>query len=235
MNLNVLKGFKSSEIKRWAQTHLTPGSTVYSDGLNCFPAVKEADCKHVPIVTGGGAASVDKIEFIWVNTMISSISLSVNLSGKAMDNPEISVLIRSLLKEHDVEPSRLIIEVTETAAVSDIVGAERLMYEIKDLGCHFALDDFGVGFSSFFYLKQLPVDYVKLDGMFIRQLPYSDEDQVFVKALNEMAHGLGKQTVAEFVESQDILDMLVKYDVDYAQGYFIGKPLPDILRQNEEA
>ncbi len=63
MNLNVLKGFKSSEIKRWAQTHLTPGSTVYSDGLNCFPAVKEADCKHVPIVTGGGAASVDKIEF----------------------------------------------------------------------------------------------------------------------------------------------------------------------------
>ncbi|WP_246540682.1 transposase [sulfur-oxidizing endosymbiont of Gigantopelta aegis] len=67
MNLNVLKGFKSSEIKRWAQTHLTPGSTVYSDGLNCFPAVKEADCKHVPIVTGGGAAIVDKIEFIWVN------------------------------------------------------------------------------------------------------------------------------------------------------------------------
>ncbi len=61
MNLNVLKGFKSSEIKRWAQTHLTPGSTVYSDGLNCFPAVKEADCKHVPIVTGGGAASVDKL------------------------------------------------------------------------------------------------------------------------------------------------------------------------------
>jgi diguanylate cyclase (GGDEF)-like protein/PAS domain S-box-containing protein len=158
------------------------------------------------------------------------LSLSVNLSGKAMDNPEISVLIQSLLKEYEVEPSRLIIEVTETAAVSDIVGAERLMHEIKDLGCRFALDDFGVGFSSFFYLKQLPVDYVKLDGMFIRQLPYSAEDQVFVKALNEMAHGLRKQTVAEFVESQEILDMLIKYDVDYAQGYFIGKPMPDILR-----
>lgn len=158
------------------------------------------------------------------------LSLSVNLSGKAMDNPDILVLIQEQLRQYNVDPSRLIIEVTETAAVSDIVGAERLMREIKDLGCRFALDDFGVGFSSFFYLKQLPVDYVKLDGMFIRQLPYSDEDQIFVKALNEMAHGLGKQTVAEFVENDKILEMLKNYGVDYAQGYYIGKPQPDILR-----
>jgi len=160
------------------------------------------------------------------------ISLSVNLSGGAMNNPELLSLIDSLLSEHQVDPSRLIIEITETAAVSDIVGAERLMHEIKELGCHFALDDFGVGFSSFYYLKQLPVDYVKLDGMFIRQLPYSDEDQIFVKALNDMAHGLRKQTVAEFVENEQILEMLEQYDVDYAQGYYIGKPLPDILRDN---
>ena len=158
------------------------------------------------------------------------LSLSVNLSGRAMDNPEVLALIKEMLQAHKVEPSRLIIEVTETAAVSDIVGAERLMHEIKELGCRFALDDFGVGFSSFFYLKQLPVDYVKLDGMFIRQLPYSDEDQIFVKALNEMAHGLGKQTVAEFVENDQILDMLKGFGVDYAQGYFIGKPMPDIIR-----
>ncbi len=158
------------------------------------------------------------------------LSLSVNLSGKAMDNPEILLLIQILLKEHDVEPSRLIIEVTETAAVSDIMGAERLMRKIRELGCRFALDDFGVGFSSLNYLKQLPVDYVKLDGMFIRQLPYSADDQVFVKALNEMAHGLDKQTVAEFVENEEIVEMLEKYGVDYAQGYYIGKPLPDILR-----
>ena len=158
------------------------------------------------------------------------LSLSVNLSGKAMDNPDILTLIREQLQLHKVDPSRLIIEVTETAAVSDIVGAERLMHEIKELGCRFALDDFGVGFSSFFYLKQLPVDYVKLDGMFIRQLPYSDEDQIFVKALNELAHGLGKKTVAEFVENDKILAMLKTYGVDYAQGYYVGKPLPDILR-----
>lgn len=158
------------------------------------------------------------------------LSLSVNLSGKAMDNPEILLLIQDLLKKHNVEPSRLIIEVTETAAVSDILGAERLMRKIRELGCRFALDDFGVGFSSLNYLKQLPVDYVKLDGMFIRQLPYSADDQVFVKALNEMAHGLDKQTVAEFVENEEILEMLEKYGVDYAQGYYIGKPLPDILR-----
>ena len=158
------------------------------------------------------------------------ICLSVNLSGKAMDNPDILVLIQEQLQKHKVEPSRLFIEITETAAVSDIVGAERLMREIKELGCHFALDDFGVGFSSFFYLKQLPVDVVKLDGMFIRQLPHSAEDQIFVKALNDMAHGLGKQTVAEFVENEEILEMLAFYNVDYAQGYHIGRPLPDILR-----
>jgi diguanylate cyclase (GGDEF)-like protein len=159
------------------------------------------------------------------------LSLSVNLSGKAMDNPNILKLIQEQLKLNSVDPSKLIIELTETAAVSDIVGAERLMHEIKALGCHFALDDFGVGFSSFFYLKQLPVDYVKLDGMFIRQLPYSDEDQIFVKALNEMAHGLAKETVAEFVENDQILDMLKQYDVDFAQGYYVGKPKPDIIRE----
>ncbi len=163
------------------------------------------------------------------------LSLSINLSGKAMDAPDILKLVQQKLDEFKVEPSRLIIEVTETAAVSDIVGAERLMYEINQLGCHFALDDFGVGFSSFFYLKQLPVDFVKIDGMFIRQLPFSDEDQIFVKALNEMAHGLGKQTVAEFVENEDILKMLRQYGVDYAQGYYIGKPLPDILREQRSA
>ena len=159
------------------------------------------------------------------------LSLSVNLSGRAMDNPDILNLIKEQLQQHNVAPSRLIIELTETAAVSDIMGAERLMREIKDLGCRFALDDFGVGFSSFFYLKQLPVDYVKVDGMFVRQLPYSDEDQIFVKALNEMAHGLGKKTVAEFVENEKILEMLIANGVDYAQGYYIGKPLPDILRE----
>ena len=160
------------------------------------------------------------------------LSLSINLSGKAMDAPDILKLVQQKLDKFQVEPSRLIIEVIETAAVSDIVGSERLMYEINELGCHFALDDFGVGFSSFFYLKQLPVDFVKIDGMFIRQLPFSDEDQIFVKALNEMAYGLGKQTVAEFVENEDILIMLKKYGVDYAQGYYIGKPLPNILRDS---
>lgn len=158
------------------------------------------------------------------------LSLSVNLSGKAMDNPDILGLIQEQLQLQKVDPSRLVIEVTETVAVSDIVGAERLMHEIKELGCRFALDDFGVGFSSFFYLKQLPVDFVKLDGMFIRQLPYSEEDQIFVKALNEMAHGLGKKTVAEFVENDKILAMLKTYGVDYAQGYYVGKPQADILR-----
>ena len=163
------------------------------------------------------------------------LSLSINLSGKAMDDPDLLKLVQNQLEKYQVDPFRLIIEVTETAAVSDIVGAERLMHEINELGCHFALDDFGIGFSSFFYLKQLPVDFVKIDGMFIRQLPFSDEDQIFVKALNEMAHGLGKKTVAEFVENESIIKMLREYGVDYAQGYHIGKPEPDIIRDERSA
>lgn len=86
MNLNVLKGFKSEEIKCWAQAHLKPGSTVYSDGLNCFPAVKEAGCEHIPLVTGGRAASVDKIEFIWVNTMIGNIKNSMRGSYHSINS-----------------------------------------------------------------------------------------------------------------------------------------------------
>ncbi|ADJ29536.1 bifunctional diguanylate cyclase/phosphodiesterase [Nitrosococcus watsonii] len=156
------------------------------------------------------------------------LTLSINLSGRVVDDPELVPILEDLLRTTGVNPSSLMFEVTETAAVADLVAAERFMYRIKAHGCRFAVDDFGVGFSSFFYLKRLPVDYVKIDGMFVRELAKSHQDQVFVKALSEVARGLGKKAVAEFVEDAEALALLHEYGVDYAQGHYIGRPTPHI-------
>ncbi len=152
------------------------------------------------------------------------ISLSINLSGRDIDDPELLSLLKHTLDDATVNPAHVVFELTETAAVADISAAIELMHEIRGLGCRFALDDFGVGFSSFAYLKQLPVDFVKIDGSFIRHLSANRDDQVFVKALTEVARGLGKKTIAEFVEDEQTLELLRAYGVDYAQGYHIGAP-----------
>jgi EAL domain-containing protein (putative c-di-GMP-specific phosphodiesterase class I) len=117
-------------------------------------------------------------------------------------------------------------EITETAALEDIPGARTLMKEIKELGCGFVLDDFGVGFSSFFYLRELPVDAVKIDGSFIKNLADNSDDVILVNALCSVARGFGKKVTAEFVESEKILEIIEQMDIDYAQGYYIGSRLP---------
>jgi diguanylate cyclase (GGDEF)-like protein/PAS domain S-box-containing protein len=156
------------------------------------------------------------------------INLSINLSGKVVDDPELLPLLKQLLNLSGVNPRQLVFELTETATLADTTSAEKLMRELQTLGCRFAMDDFGVGFSSFYYLRELPLDIVKIDGSFIRKLPSSKEDQIFVKALTEMARGLKKRTIAEFVEDRETLKLLVDLGVDYAQGYHIGKPSPEI-------
>lgn len=123
----------------------------------------------------------------------------------------------------------MIFEVTETSAVSNLQQAKKLMESIKVLGCRFSLDDFGVGFSSFNYMRELPVDIIKIDGIFIKDLDKNADDQLFVKALVDVAKGLGKKTIAEYVETKEILVLLQKYGVDYAQGFYIGRPENDLL------
>ena len=125
-----------------------------------------------------------------------------------------------------MDPTSLMFEITETAALEDLPGARGLMTEIKELGCGFVLDDFGVGFSSFYYLRELPVDVVKIDGSFIRNLSESSDDLILVSALCSVARGFGKRITAEFVESAEILALIENMDIDYAQGYYIGKPAP---------
>jgi diguanylate cyclase (GGDEF)-like protein len=155
-------------------------------------------------------------------------NFSINLSGRVVDDPELLPLLQQLLKLSGVNAHNLVFELTETATLANMASAEQLMRELRNLGCRFAMDDFGVGFSSFYYLRELPLDIVKIDGSFIRSLPTSPEDRVFVKALTEMASGLHKMTVAEFVEDAETLELLTEIGVDYAQGYYIGKPQPEI-------
>lgn len=152
------------------------------------------------------------------------LRISVNLSANAMEDPLLLPDIEQLLKRFDVEPVRLTFEITETAAINSILRATRLMRGIQRLGCRFALDDFGSGYASYAYLRQLPVDDVKVDGAFIRNLARSREDRIFVKAITDIAHGMGKRVVAEFVEDGDILSVLEELGVDFAQGYHFGRP-----------
>lgn len=152
------------------------------------------------------------------------ISFSINLSAHAFNDPELLPILKQALRNHKVNPCSLMFEITETAALENLPGARGLMKEIKELGCGFVLDDFGVGFSSFYYLRELPVDAVKIDGSFIRHLPESRDDQILVSALCSVASGFGKKITAEFVESEEIFKLLRKMKIDYAQGYYVGKP-----------
>lgn len=150
--------------------------------------------------------------------------LSINLSGKSFHNPNLVHHIKHTIAEQAVDPSRVIFEITETAAIADIEAASQTMRQIKSLGCQFALDDFGVGFSSLYYLKKLPVDYVKIDGSFIRNLHRDPDSQVLVRALVDVSRAYRLQTVAEFVEDEATLSILQVLGVDYAQGYHIDHP-----------
>ena len=151
-------------------------------------------------------------------------SLAVNISGRSFDEPTLPHYIAEQLGLFKVEPHRLLIELTETSAVSDLQDAERFIEALHNTGCTTCLDDFGTGFSSFAYLKHLKADVLKIDGLFIRDLTNERDNQVFVKSIVDVARGLGKSTVAEFVESAEILEMLQRLGVDMVQGYHLDKP-----------
>ena len=165
------------------------------------------------------------------------LRLEVNLSGKAFADEELPRIIQRELAGTGIDPASLILEVTETAAIANIDQAQSFLRTLRGLGCGFALDDFGVGFSSFSHLKHLPVDYLKIDGSFIRDLPRSAVDQHLVQAMVAVARGLGKRTIAEFVGDDETLQLLRSYGVDFAQGYFVGRPapLPDVADDERHA
>lgn len=152
------------------------------------------------------------------------VTLTINLSAKAFDDPGLFNKISQAIQLNHANPEHLVFEITETGAVSNIIAAEKMMTKIQSLGCQFALDDFGIGFSSFHYLRKLPFEYVKIDGSFVADLANNSDNKVLVQALSEVAIGFNKLTVAEFVDSRQTLEILRQAKVNYAQGYFIGKP-----------
>jgi len=153
-------------------------------------------------------------------------ALEVNLSGPSLNDTTLLRLIEERVARLGVNPHRLIFEVTETAAVANIPLARRFAERLMALGCRFALDDFGAGFGSFYYLKHLPFDYLKIDGEFVAGCLANRTDQLVIEAVVRIAKGLGKETIAEFVETPELEAFLREQGIDHAQGYHIGRPVP---------
>jgi EAL domain-containing protein (putative c-di-GMP-specific phosphodiesterase class I) len=152
--------------------------------------------------------------------------LTINLSGDSVTDSDIPDYLERELDASARDPRTIVIEVTETAAIANMDRARAFVTQIQDLGCKIALDDFGAGFGSFYYLKYLPLDFLKIDGEFITHLPASKTDQILVEAIMTMAHGLGQQVIAEHVQDAATVQILRRLGVDHAQGYHLGRPAP---------
>lgn len=156
----------------------------------------------------------------------TDLCLEINLSARSVTDPRIPLLVEQAVVDRRLDPSKLIFEVSETVAIANVVDARRFADRIRGLGCRFALDNFGAGFGSFYCFKHLPFDYIKIDGEFITRLLTGTTDQLVVRALVEVARGLGMRTIAEFVGDEDTVALLRSYGVDYAQGFHVGHPWP---------
>ncbi len=156
------------------------------------------------------------------------ISLNINLSTHSFLNPALVPLVQRKIQQTGINPERITFEITETAAIDNFEKSQEMVNQLRELGCRFALDDFGAGFNSFSYLKHFVVDCLKIDGAFITNLTNSPIDQTLVRAMIEIAKTLNKTTVAEFVTDQETFDLLKEYGIDYIQGYYSGKPQQSI-------
>jgi EAL domain-containing protein (putative c-di-GMP-specific phosphodiesterase class I) len=154
------------------------------------------------------------------------VVFEVNISGSSTGDPELLTIIEHELASNGVDPANLVLEVTETTAVANVPRAQQFAARLAELGCRFALDDFGAGFGSFYYLKHLPFDLLKIDGEFVRSCTSSTTDQLLIRAAVDIARGLGKRTIAEYVGDDDTVALLRELGVDYGQGFHIGKPAP---------
>lgn len=184
--------------------------------------------KFIPALEQYGG--INKLDWEVVNQAIQFLSiypgvrLNINLSGKSVGDPELLTYIKSLISRYEISPSSLVFEITETVAMTNIGQVRKFIEGIKAQGCQMALDDFGSGMSSFSYLKNLDVDYVKLDGSFVRTLHQEPIHYAMVQSINSVVEVMGKQCIAEFVENKEIVSKLKEIGIAYGQGYHFHKP-----------
>jgi len=157
------------------------------------------------------------------------ICLSINLSGQSLEDESLAAYIHNLVKQYGIYPQSLLFEITETSAIANMEVANKFISSLQDLGYKFALDDFGSGFCSFSHLKFLPVNEIKIDGIFIQGMLHDSVDRAIIESIVQIAHTVGKKTVAEFVENAEVLRLLKNAGVDYVQGYYIARPSGSML------
>ena len=160
------------------------------------------------------------------------VTLSINLSGHSLDDDDAQSRIVALLQQYNVPPSSIVFEITETSAIANLEQANRFIRELCAIGCRFSLDDFGSGFCSFAQLKNLPTNLVKIDGQFVKSMARGATDRAIVTAMNDVAHSLGRYTVAEYVESPEVVRLLKICGVDKVQGNYISSPLEELPHDN---
>jgi diguanylate cyclase (GGDEF)-like protein len=191
---------------------------------NFIPAVER--CKRMPEIDRWIFRNV----FAWIeqnSRLFEQIDgFSINLSGQSINSAEFLEFLSLLLESSSVPYQKLTFEITETVAAQNLFFTKKFIKAIKQFGCKFSLDDFGSGFSSYAYLKNLNVDYLKIDGAFIKDIANNKADVAIVTSMNEIAHSLGLKTIAEYVENAEIREILKQIGVDYVQGYGIQKPIP---------
>lgn len=167
------------------------------------------------------------VEFIHENSRhLTNHIFTINLSGQSLGKKGFDNFVIDIFTTNNINPQSICFEITETAAISNLTQAIEFMKSLKAIGCHFALDDFGSGLSSFNYLKNMPVDFIKIDGHFILDICSDKTDLAFVEAINRIGHIMGIKTIAEFVENKDVLNKLKDIGVNFAQGYYIDEPRP---------
>jgi diguanylate cyclase (GGDEF)-like protein len=156
----------------------------------------------------------------------SDVSLEINLSARSVGDQKLLALIDGELRNAPVAPERVIFEITETAALNSVANARAFGEHLSEIGCRFALDDFGAGFGSFYYLKHLTFDYLKIDGEFVRDCRSNPVDRLVIAAIVRIASGMGKKTIGEFVGDDETVRLLTRLGVNYGQGYHLGMPAP---------
>ena len=166
------------------------------------------------------------------NRTEAPMGLAINLSPQSLAQGEIGAYITDRLVEFDIDPRAVIFEITETGALNHLEDVRKLIGELKPFGCRFGLDDFGIGFSSFAHLKHLDVDFLKIDGSFVRELLNDPVDLAVISSITNIAHSIGKVTIAEQVDRPEILRALHQCGVDQAQGFYIARPQPSLRAAN---